>query len=75
MISIGWFWRGRREGWGAREEKEEGLFIYVDCVFKRCLLIGFSISVQEYAVQGLARRSEGGGGLKGCAFLTNPKHV
>ena len=28
------FGRGRRERWGAREEKEEGLLRSVDCAFK-----------------------------------------
>ena len=47
---------GRREKWGAGEEKDEGL---LRTVFKSWLLIAFSRTVQEFSVGDLTRRSAG----------------
>ena len=42
------FGRGRPESWCAGEVKEDWLLRIVDDAFKSCLLIVFSISVQEF---------------------------
>ena len=64
LIPSGWFWRGRRDRRGAREEKEEGLLRTVDEVFK---------SVQQFSVWGSIRRSAGGGGSMGYLLFRRPQ--